>query len=153
MQTNVAPVEPPDFSLILPNHGFVDAFATNRAPSSGNLLQQAQFIMGTAPRWVTTLMDLRNRLVKPLGLKTGGQDRGQAHIGMFPIISTTDEQVILGLDDKHLDFRLVLDRMPSTGYLRLSTAVRCRNIFGRVYLAVVMPFHKLIVPAMLRRAQ
>jgi Protein of unknown function (DUF2867) len=152
MKNAVSLVSPPDVSAILPDHDFVDCYEIAAAPQ-GELLATARSIMGTAPKWVTTLLALRNALVKPFGLKGEPQSAQNAnYIGMFPIISSTADRVVLGMDDKHLDFRLVLDRLPQTGNLRLATAVRCRNIFGRVYLAIVMPFHRVIVPVMLRGA-
>ncbi|MGY4574689.1 hypothetical protein ACVWY5_007759 [Bradyrhizobium sp. USDA 3256] len=33
-----------------------------------------------------------------------------------------------------------------------TTLVHTHNWFGRAYLAVILPFHRLIVPAMLRKA-
>ena len=46
-------------------------------------------------------------------------------------------------------------RHTSTGAARNITAttlVLTHNWLGRTYLAVIMPFHRLIVPAMLRKA-
>ena len=33
-----------------------------------------------------------------------------------------------------------------------STAVRTHNLLGRIYLAIVKPFHRIVVPAMLAQA-
>jgi Protein of unknown function (DUF2867) len=32
-----------------------------------------------------------------------------------------------------------------------TTLVKTHNVFGRLYLAIILPFHRLIVPAMLRQ--
>jgi hypothetical protein len=64
----------------------------------------------------------------------------------------------LGEDDKHLDFRISVLRQMRTissgpaPYLIVSTVVRCHNGLGRLYLAAVGPIHRVIFPAMLRRA-
>ena len=61
---------------------------------------------------------------------------------------------MLGFDDKHLNFRIIVDVKALDGKRRRVTAttlVHRNNLFGRVYLATVMPFHKLIVPTMLAR--
>jgi len=31
-----------------------------------------------------------------------------------------------------------------------TTLVKTNNLLGRIYLTIIMPFHRLIVPAMLR---
>jgi len=61
--------------------------------------------------------------------------------------------LVAGLDDAHLDFRLVVD-VAGTGAERRVTAttlVLTHNLLGRAYLAVILPFHRLIVPSMLRK--
>lgn len=59
---------------------------------------------------------------------------------------------MLGLDDRHLDFRIVVE-VTELGAGRqevaASTIVKTHNLLGRTYLAVVKPFHRIIVPAML----
>jgi hypothetical protein len=54
-----------------------------------------------------------------------------------------------------LNFRVSLflkQQAPGTNYkeLTVSTAVEFNNWFGRLYFLPVPPFHKLIVPAMLK---
>ena len=67
----------------------------------------------------------------------------------------TDNEVILGEDDKHLDFRvsLLLDKLASKTEqknLTITTTVKFNNSFGRLYFLPVRAFHKLIVPTMLK---
>ena len=61
----------------------------------------------------------------------------------------------MGFDDAHLDFRVIVD-VARAGEGRSSitatTLVRQRNGLWRAYLVFVMPFHRMIVPAMLARA-
>lgn len=89
------------------------------------------------PGWAAALLRLRNTLVRPFGLKTGEPDR--------PIFATCHEsetELILGTDDKHLDFRIGLVR--EAGRIYMATWVHPHNLWGRTYLAMVMPFHILI---------
>ena len=75
---------------------------------------------------------------------------------MFPCLSRTPERVVMGLNDSHLDFRLTVDAIALHGQTQRFTAttvVKPHNLFGRMYLATIMPFHKMIVPAMLARVQ
>ena len=73
-------------------------------------------------------------------------------LGLFPVVSQQPDRVVLGFDDRHLDFRLVVDA-PGNGDVTGTTLIRTHNLLGRIYLAIVLPFHRIIVPAMLRRAR
>ena len=107
-------------------------------------------MVGRRPRWVDVLLMLRNFAVAPFGLKRGAP-MGSGRIGIFPVVSASPERVVMGFDDAHLDFRVVIEVAPEAGGHRVTatTFVRTRNRLGRLYLAVVKPFHRAIVPAML----
>ena len=68
-------------------------------------------MMGRSPRWVETLLSLRNALVAPFGLKTSGAGEHAAGglIGIFPVLSETPDRLVAGFNDHHLDFRVVVD--------------------------------------------
>jgi hypothetical protein len=73
-------------------------------------------------------------------------------IGAFPVLSQTPERVVMGLDDRHLDFRLVVDVAPLDERRRdvvATTLVRTHNRLGRTYLAAILPFHRRIVPGIM----
>jgi hypothetical protein len=93
---------------------------------------------------------LRNLAVTPFGLKRGAPT-GAERIGIFPVVSASPDRVVMGFDDVHLDFRVVVDVAPegSRRQVTATTFVRTRNRLGRLYLAAVKPFHRAIVPAML----
>ncbi|MBA70773.1 MAG: hypothetical protein CML30_18050 [Rhizobiales bacterium] len=109
------------------------------------------------PRWARQLLALRNVLVAPLGLKGASEENGPApgdrRIGIFPIVSNKADEIVLGFDDRHLDFRVVVDTSSpeeETTRVGLQTVIRRHNFAGRAYLALIMPFHKAIVSASLR---
>lgn len=123
----------------------------------------ARFVFSQRPAWVRGLMAVRDAAVAGLGLKTARQlERSQAtdktpRIAFFRIYETSGREIILGEDDKHLDFRVsVLCRdAPPAGApasLVVSTVVHCHNRLGRAYIATIAPFHRLVVRALLRRA-
>ena len=89
------------------------------------------------PGWAGALLRLRNALVRPFGLKTGEPSRP-----IFPTRLETEDEIILGTDDRHLNFRIGLIRQG--GRLYMSTWVHPHNRWGRAYLRLVMPFHILI---------
>jgi hypothetical protein len=100
---------------------------------------RAAMVRGLAlPGWVRPLMGLRNAVVRPFGLRTGTT----ADEAVFPVCLETEDEIILGIDDRHLDFRIGLIR--KDGRIFMSTWVHPHNRWGRAYLAAVMPFHILI---------
>jgi Protein of unknown function (DUF2867) len=140
----------------LPAADFVDAFAIDIVDAAVDAPEAARRAFSRQPQWTTWLLALRNRLVTPFGLKPGADASvpGHQRLGIFPVVSSTPQRVVLGFDDKHLDFRIVIDVLTLDAASRRVTAttlVKRNNLFGHVYLATVMPFHKLIVPATLAR--
>lgn len=115
----------------------------------------AHTIMNSLPAWASGLMDMRDRVVGPLGLKTGKTMMAAPNVeivGFFPIIAKSPNRILLGEDDRHLDFRVAIDlHQDGSGQrVRLSTLVKRNNPLGTGYLAAIMPFHRLIARAMLR---
>lgn len=139
---------------ILPAADWADRFTLGLAVEGLTAREAARLALEHPPGWVRRLMVLRNALVAPFGLK-GAAERvatSETEIGGFPVVSASDGRVVLGFDDRHLDFRIVIDVLqdrPSGQTLSVMTLVHRNNLIGRLYLAVVMPFHKLIVRRML----
>lgn len=122
---------------------FIDGYAvTSTLPP-----QEAAAIGLSMPAWANTLLSLRNTIVKPLGLKTDTSDAGPDAI--FPVTYESDAEIILGTDDRHLNFRISILR--AAGKIHMATWVHRNNRLGRAYLAIVMPFHILIVRDAMRR--
>lgn len=141
----------------LPDADWADCFETELAGQRLTALEAARLTLGRMPQWVRRLMALRNALGRLVGLKTGSEPLapGQKEkIGMFPVLSTSDDQVVLGFDDWHLDFRIIMEaaEIEQGTRLRATTLVRRKNLFGRLYIGLVGPFHRKIVPAALRSA-
>jgi hypothetical protein len=139
----------------LPGADWADCFETLSAEGSLDAETAARQAFGRLPSWVAPLMALRNLVVRPFGLKHDPKAAigGAPRIGMFPIISNSADQIVLGFDDRHLDFRIVVETHPQMGKtaIRLMTLIKRHNRLGRIYLAVITPFHKLIVAAALAR--
>jgi len=113
-------------------------------------------IFSHIPSWVMPLMRVRNKIVSLFGLKT---DDSVGHkkvltvgekAGMFLIYRIEEEEIIAGEDNVHLDFRVsVLKR---DGEVTISTLVHYNNLFGKVYMSIITPFHKMVVKAMMKNA-
>ena len=126
--------------------------------------QLARFIFAQGSPAVAALLWLRDALVAGFGLKTSRRLAGvpgqpnPGRIGLFKIYATYADEIVMGEDDKHLDFRVSVLRRPTTpaaqgpADLILSTVVHCHNRLGRVYIFVIGPFHRAIVRSYLRRA-
>ncbi|MBO6676246.1 MAG: DUF2867 domain-containing protein [Rhizobiales bacterium] len=149
-----------EIALALPHPAFPEAdwgdtfeMRTNRHFDDAE--HAARTIMNSLPAWASGLMDMRDRVVSPLGLKTGKAMMAAPDVecvGFFPVIAKSPDRILLGEDDRHLNFRVAVDlHADDQGQqVSLSTLVKRNNALGAGYLAVIIPFHKLIARAMLR---
>jgi hypothetical protein len=116
------------------------------------------------PKWLNSLLKLRNILVKPFGLNTDSPteiksiasdkkyELGENAV-FFKIIKRNENELVMSEEDKHLNFRtsvLKLDQNDSTTKIYSITIVRYNNTFGKVYFFFVKPFHKLIIRTLLK---
>lgn len=122
---------------------FLDGYATETSLA----VQSAAAIALAMPGWARGLLRVRNALVRPFGLHVAPPSAPA--IGLFPVVHETEAEMVLGFDDRHLDFRIGLVREGRLLYM--GTWVRPHNLGGRAYLAAVMPFHVLITRNALAR--
>ena len=104
-------------------------------------------------------MKTRDALVGWMGLKTSdGRPLAElrleagARAGVFQILQVTPEEVIVGEDDTHLDFRVCFTRDPVGPCLVVRTDVKFHSWLGRAYFAPVRIGHAMIVKSMLNAA-
>ena len=127
------------------------------------LIGAANTFMKPSPKWINSLLKLRDLLVAMVGLKTtedvetktNYQFEPNERAGLFRVFSKTEHELILGEDDKHLNFRvsLYLETVPNdtgTKQITVTTIVIYNNWFGRFYFFFVKPFHQLIVQTSLK---
>ena len=141
-----------------------DAFAVpiDAADVAKGIDNLARSALGDPAPWIRLLLGLRDALVAGFRVKTSQEVRRAAiadnaeRIDFFRILARSDRELILGEDDRHLDFRLSLllrARPDGSGdELVATTVVRCHNALGRVYLALIAQFHRLVVISNLSRA-
>jgi hypothetical protein len=162
----------PKNSLLYPNHekyDYVDSYegTINDKNNKICIVDIVKAFLKPSPKWVNGLLRLRNKIVSIFGLKTASNTNDSKQldsficepgeqIGLFKVFSRTNDEVIMGEDDKHLNFRvsLRLDKHKndhSKKVITVTTTVNFNNWFGRLYFLPVKPFHKLIVPIMLRK--
>lgn len=137
----------------------VDSYAVPLAKQSdADMRALAMAALGESPLWVRLLLVVRDGVMSLFGVRSSGEVRhfpdGRDRIDFFPVLACSANEIILGADDRHLDFRLsLLRRTPAHGLpvLVATTVVHCHNRLGRWYLASIMPFHRVIVRSSLRR--
>lgn len=152
-------------------YDFVDSYQSklNDAGNAITTVDIGRAFFSGGPEWIGKLFALRNKIVGLFGLKTPGEtenrdeqlanfkcEKGE-RLGLFQVFDRTENEVILGEDDKHLNFRISLYLSEirdgdSTRNLTISTTVVFHNWWGRLYFMPVRPFHKLIVPSMLKQS-
>lgn len=140
---------------------YQDCFAANITGNHPVTITQTGIAFSTGtPSWIKKLLKLRDRLVGSFGLKTAKKlPAGQLktlncgdQLGIFKILDKNEKEVILGENDKHLDFRvsLYLQQLCAQQQLLCTTTVHYNNRWGKIYFFFVKPFHRLIVPAMIK---
>lgn len=156
---------PPDCKLSSCQHdaNFADAYEVLIPASELSATELYRAISRETPGWVAALMRLRNQLVQPFGLKNLGDmaavPPGEAipgkRMGLFEVVSSSPNELVLQDNDKHLLVQLSLFKQlhdDAHDKLTLSTVVHIHNALGRLYMAFVGPAHKVIAPAVVRRA-
>jgi hypothetical protein len=170
--TRVRAVPPPADSAIAPLYAgadLLDAYAIALpAEATGDIDRLTRAVLGQSPGWARGLMGIRDAVMAPLGVKTSkaiGRARQDGdQIGFFPVLARSARELIVGEDDRHLDFRAATLLCATTDRqgdgqgneqgreLVATTVVHCHNLLGRSYLVAIAPFHRLIVRANLARA-
>lgn len=110
--------------------------------------RQAAEIITEFPAWARLLMRIRGVLTAPFGLTNDGPPASDK-IGIFPVESETESELIAGFDDRHLNFRISV--LSADGHIFLATWVHPHNLGGRIYLRTILPFHILIARNALAR--
>lgn len=67
----------------------------------------------------------------------------------FPVVARTHNELLLGRDGPHLDFRVSI--LVDQEQVTVSSVARARSLPGRLYLAVVRRVHPWVVRRLLRR--
>ncbi len=163
----------PEASILKTQHkkyDYVDSFESVFTNKNNSVTPQnvAKAFFTSEPKWIKKLMAVRNNIVSIFGLKTSGRAIARhkqferfkcapgERIGLFKVFGKTENEVVIGQDDKHLNFRvsLLLTQNGSDFQkknLIISTTVEFNNWLGRLYFLLLKPFHKIIVQAMLKR--
>ena len=106
------------------------------------------------PLWMKLILIVRNRVASLAGLDAPKaseifhveiKDRyvvGEK-IGVWPIFSLSEDEIIAGRNNKHMDFRLSVLKIRDGDRtcIGVSTICTVHNLPGKLYLSFVVPFH------------
>jgi hypothetical protein len=148
-------------AALYPGADLADAFAVTLPPSASRDMEGlTRFLLSDPPGWFRILLTIRDAVMRPFGIKTSSSMRDSAdaarRIDFFPLLAVHEDELVLGEDDRHLDFRLSACRVKTYAggpdEFVATTVVHCHNLLGRLYLAAILPFHRLVVRSLLNRA-
>lgn len=136
---------------------FTDTFSTTNHVNS--IEELALIIFGTSPKWVEGLFKLRNFLVRFVGLRTATPEKVNrklevgGHINFFEIYAISENEIIMGANDSHLNFRAIISNYKTKEFnVKVTTLVEYNNKLGRIYMWIISPFHQLVVKRMVKQA-
>lgn len=140
------------------NASLLDSYSIDMSASEKSSMRElATRALVNPPTWQKALIALRDAMVTPFGIKTSDTVRttqdSHGRVDFFPVHWEGKDEIVLGTNDRHLDFRLSLLRRhsPVGTSLIATTVVHTHNALGFTYLNAIRPFHHLVVRANLGR--
>jgi hypothetical protein len=139
---------------------FKDSYSVITVKNELDPLQIYLLMVNNTPVWINSLLSIRNKIVKLLGLKDVGQLGGvdyinhsdfdeltDAKLDLFTIESFSENEMILTLNDKHLNIKMAILKRKHTNKIEVivSTIVNFNNKLGKIYMFIISPFHRLVI--------
>ncbi len=122
-------------------------------------------LFGHSPLYVKLLLISRNAIAKLAGLDVptvaeilNPEVRSTYavgdRIGPWPIFSISQDEIVAGRNNKHLDFRLSVLKCTEDGTASVTVSTVCtvHNLAGKVYLFFIAPFHRFGVKNLISSA-
>ncbi|HTF80502.1 MAG TPA: DUF2867 domain-containing protein [Cytophagales bacterium] len=135
---------------------FADTFATTN--HSQTMEEVFRLVFGAIPPWLKTLLRVRQSIAHWFGSAVDVTQRQElqfkegAALGFFKILHIAEKEILMGVDDTHLNVRISLyDSAEPLNNIKFTTMVQCNNFKGRLYMFLIKPFHKMAAKAMLSR--
>jgi hypothetical protein len=139
-----------------------------RAPLSRTELGIVDIFFGIFahhPLWMKLLLIVRNKVASLAGLDAPTASEilhveikdhyvvGEK-IGVWPIFSLSEDEVVAGRNNKHMDFRLSVLKVPDGDGTNVVVSTICtvHNLSGKLYLFFVIPFHRYGVRKLMANA-
>jgi hypothetical protein len=122
-------------------------------------------IFAHRPLWMKLLLIARNKVASLAGLDAPTAfeilhvEIKDSYVvgekmGVWPIFLLSDDEVVTGRNNKHMDFRLSVLKVPDGDgtSVVVSTICTVHNLMGKVYLFFIAPFHRYGVRKLLTNA-
>jgi hypothetical protein len=150
---------------LIDNCSFRDSWRAPLARPELGIVDIFFALFGHTPIWMKLLLIVRNAAARLAGLEAptvaeimqptiqklyGVGDK----IGPWPIFFIGGNEIVAGRNNKHLDFRVsVLKAVDAdTASVVISTICTVHNLFGKIYLFVIVPFHRSGVRSLMQNA-
>lgn len=147
---------------------FHDSYRAPLARSDLGIVDLFFALFGHTPLWMKLLLIARNAAAKLIGLEAPTVSeimrptvRKEYHvgdkIGPWPIFFMADNEIVAGRNNKHLDFRLSVlkardGEAAEAADVVVSTICTVHNVFGKIYLFFIIPFHRAGVRSLISNA-
>jgi hypothetical protein len=122
-------------------------------------------LFGHTPVWMKLLLIARNAVARIFGLEAPtvgeiikptirSEYRVGDKIGPWPIFFIADNEIVAGRNNRHLDFRVSVLKAKDgeKASVIISTICSVHNVFGKIYLFFIVPFHRTGVRALMSNA-
>jgi len=122
-------------------------------------------LFGHTPTWMKLILIVRNAAARVFGLEAPtvneimkptvlSEYRVCDKIGPWPIFFIAENEIVAGRNNKHLDFRVsVLKATDGVATsVVVSTICTVHNVFGKIYLFFIVPFHRKGVRSLMSNA-
>ncbi|WP_320033815.1 DUF2867 domain-containing protein [Halarcobacter sp.] len=132
---------------------YSDTFST-QIKEEKNIEELYLKLVSKKSKLVVVLMSIRNKIVSFFKIKSVESTNQEntisvgKKVGLFTIYEISDNYIVSGEKDKHLDFCIVLKKENKKIYL--STYVKYNNFFGKVYMNIIKSLHKILVKKSLK---
>ena len=117
------------------------------------------------PLWMKLLLIVRNKVAAVAGLdaptaaeilhaEVKDNHAVGEKIGVWPIFSLSENEVVAGRNNKHMDFMLSVLKVPDGDRTSVVVSTICtvHNLSGKLYLFFVVPFHRYGVRKLMANA-
>ena len=122
-------------------------------------------LFGHRPIWLKLILIVRNAAARVFGLEAPtvneimkstvlSEYRVGDKIGPWPIFFIADNEIVAGRNNKHLDFRVSVLKATdgAATSVVVSTICTVHNVFGKIYLFFIVPFHRKGVRSLMSNA-
>ena len=139
---------------------FNDSYSVTTVKNELDPLHIYLLMVNNTPVWINSLLLIRNKIVKLLGLKDVGPlgevdyinhsnaaELTGSKLDIFTIESFNENEMILTLNDRHLNIKMSVLKLKHTDETEVivSTIVNFNNKLGNVYMFIISPFHRMVM--------